>query len=416
MSLVELIKSPKLRYIIITFFVSAIGFLKSFVLLKIFDSESLGIVALAQTIISTMSLLQFGVITGGYRLFSYKKEPILKKINSAVLMFFSYLTIISCGVGAMLNQFVSLNITTSMLVYLIIIGVVSLYSSWVVCKLLGSKNIKTLNNAQVISAIISFLIVVSAKWFGIQLVLFGLFMQPVIVIIMAYLQVPKLIPSFNHLNFKKYIVKIVMLGFIPYLTSALTLLNSQLGRWIITISLGTAILGKTYLVTLFITLVSVFPGAISNMFFPTIIEKYEMNMHEDLKSSLKRQFIILGGYYIIIMVGTIFLAKVLVDLFLPKHVESVNLIYAIAPSLLFLHMSVPIITLFNAAKKFKQILFGSLVSVFTYIMMLSTYAFFFTPNLFNFYIIESISALFFFLYNLFYFIKITKSKYDESIA
>lgn len=298
-----------------------------------------------------------------------------------------------------------------MIMLLVIIGVISLYSNWVVCKLLGIKDVLTLNKAQLSSAIISFVVTLFAKWLGLVAVLAGLLLQPLIVIIIAYLIIPDLIPKFNLLNFKRYIIKIISLGFVPYLTSALTFFNSQLGRWLITISLGTTILGKTFLMTLFITLISVFPSAISNLFFPTIIEKFEKNMRNDLNNTLKRQLTILTVYYVFMISITLLLANVVVHAFLPKHIESVNLIYAIIPSLFFLHISSPAITLFNAAKRFKNILFGSLISVFSYVALLCLYLFFFNPSLIGFFIIESTSALFFFIYNAYYYFKLKKS-YD----
>lgn len=407
--LIALINSPKSKFVIITFVVSAIGFFKSFLLLKIFDFEKLGIIALSQTVTTTISLLQIGAVTGAYRLFSYKRENILKRVNAALLMFFIMLTILLCIVGCVVDFFYNTGISSSVLFLLIIIGVTSLYSNWVTCKLLGTKNIFILNKAQLSSAIISFIITFFAKWLGLPAVLAGLLIQPLIIIGFAYLIVPSLIPEVNFLSFKKYIVKIISLGFVPYLTTGLTLFNSQLGRWVITFSLGTAILGKTFLVTLFVALVSVFPGAVSNLFFPSIIEKYELNLKDDLKATLKRQYLILGGYYLLVMLATILLANTMVRLFLPKHLESVYLIYTIFPSLLFLHLSGPAITFFNAAKKFRLILFGSLISVFTYVGLLSLYVIFEKPSLGGFFIIESISAFFFFIFNSYYFNHLNKS-------
>lgn len=415
MKFLNLINNAKTKFILVTFIVSGIGFLKSFILLKIFDFEKLGIIALAQTATTTISLLQIGAITGAYRLFSYKRENILKHINSAILIFFVYLSVFLAIVGFIIDLTYNTGISSFMLFVLIAIGVISLYSNWIVCKLLATKEIFVLNKAQVISALISFFVTLLAKWVGLAAVLAGLILQPALTIGFAYLSIPKLIPVFDVRGFRKYIIKIIYLGFVPYLTSALTLLNSQLSRWIITFTLGTVVLGKTFLVTLFIALVSVFPSAVSNLFFPTIIEKYEKNLKTDLNASLNKQFLILGSYYLAVILSTLLFANILVKLILPKHLESVYLIYAVIPALLFQHLSVPAITLFNAAKKFKQILHGSLISVFTYILFLIAYICFFKPSLLGYFVIESVSALLFFIYNLFYFIKINKSlNYEQA--
>lgn len=409
MKIKELVTNPQFKYIYITFLISAIGFLKSFVLLKFFEFDKLGIVALAQTFTSSISLMQIGVITGGYRLFSYKKESILKKVNETVFFFFLIITIFLCFLGFVVSCFFSIGVSALFCQLFILIGVLSLYSNWVVCKLLGTRNIKVVNKAQAASAIVSFFITLGAYWFGLTAVLTALFLQPLIIIGVAYLFSPILMPSLNFKSFKKYIKKIISLGFIPYLTSALTLLNSQLGRWLITFSLGTIILGKTFLPALFVVLVSVFPSAISSLFFPKIIENFEKNQNENLVKTLKNYFAILMIYYSLVITVTLLLANIMIKIFLPKQVESIYLIYAVLPSVFFLHLSGPAIFLFNAMKKFNNILIGGLISVFSYCFFLCLYLYFSKPQLVYFFIIESVSALLFFVYNSYYFIKLNKS-------
>lgn len=408
MKIKELINNSNSKYVIITFIVSVLGFLKTFILLKILDFEELGLTALAQTFISTIGLMQFGVLTGGYRLFSYKKQSTLNSINAAILIFFAFLTLILLILGVIISYFVNTGLNLSLVIVFILTGILSLYSNWVICKLLGTKNIIVVNKVQMVSAIISFLITASAIWFGFSAVVFALFLQPVLVIFLAYIQIPKIIPSVSFVCFKKYIKKIIFLGFVPYLTSAFGLFNSQLGRWLITFTLGTVILGKTFLPTLFVVIVSVFPGAIANLFFPKIIEKFEINKFEDLNSLIKKQFLILGAYYLLVIIATLLIADVLIRLVLPKHSDGVAFVYAILPSLVFIHLSGPAINFFNAAKKFNYILIGGLITVISYGFLLLVYLYFFKPQLVFFFVIESISAFLFFVYNIRYYIKLNK--------
>lgn len=414
MRIKELILKPQFKYIFITFLISAIGFLKSFVLLKFFDFDKLGIIALAQTFTSSISLMQIGVVTGGYRLFSYKKESLLIKINSAVFIFFIFLFFLLFLSGSLVSFFFDIGVNVLFCELFILIGISSLYSNWVICKLLGTKNIKIVNKSQAVAAIVSLFVTLSAYWFGLLAVIVSLFLQPIIVIGVAYWFLPCLIPKLNFTSFKKYIKKIIGLGFVPYLTSAFTLLNSQLGRWLITFSLGTIILGKTFLPALFVVLVSVFPSAISSLYFPKIIENFELNKKENLFATLKNYIVILMIYYIFVSLATVLFANFLIKAFFPKHINSVSLIYAVLPSLLFIHLSGPAIFLFNAVKKFNHILIGGLISVLSYFLILIFYLYYFKPQLIWFFIIESISALLFFLYNSYYFIKLNKSlNYDK---
>ncbi|WP_026751218.1 hypothetical protein [Sediminibacterium sp. C3] len=396
MTFLDLIFNPKSKFIVITFLVSVIGFFKSFIILKIFDLEALGLVTLSQTIVTSISLLQLGVVTGGYRLFSYKKEFVLNGVNSAVLVFFILLSILLIIGGFFVKLLLKPGIDTLVILFFIVIGIISLYANWVTCKLLGIKNIALLNKAQLASAIVSFIVTGFAFYFGLLAVFLGIILQPIILILVIYIAVPSLRPVYNLKSFKKIILKVIALGFIPYLTTALNYLNTQLGRWVITISLGTIFLGKTFLVTLFISLVSVFPVAVSNLFFPSIIEKFEMNLKEEVILSLKRQFLLLFIYFLGVTLFTLLLAKVLVSYFFPKHLDSVYLIYAIIPCVILLNLSSPAIIFFNAAKKFKQILVGSIVSVLSYIILLMLYIAFFRTKIVGFLVIESIAASFFF--------------------
>lgn len=408
MKIKDLINNSDSKYIIITIIISVVGFLKTFILLKILNFEELGLTALAQTFISTIGLMQFGVVTGGYRLFSYKKQSTLENVNAAILIFFAFLTLILLISGVIISYFVDTEINVILVIVFILTGILSLYSNWVICKLLGTKNIFVVNKVQMVSAIISLLIIVSAIWFGFFAVVLALFLQPVLVIFLAYIQIPKIIPTVSFVCFKKYIKKIIFLGFIPYLTSSFGLFNSQLGRWLITFTLGTVILGKTFLPTLFVIIVSVFPGAIANLYFPKIIEKFEMNKFEDLNSIIKKQFLILGSYFSLVIIVTLSMVDVVIRYVFPNHSDGVAFVYAILPSVFFVHLSGPAINFFNAAKKFNYILIGGLITVLSYGFLLFVYLYFFKPNLVFFFVIESISAFLFFVYNIRYYIKLNK--------
>lgn len=405
MKIKELIFNSQSKFVYVSFISSLIGFLKSILLLKFFNFEILGLISLSQTFSSTISLMQIGVVTGGYRLFSYKKQSILDKVNSAVFVFFVLLSIVLVLLGLIIGFFYHETINVFLIIIFILIGILSLYSNWVICKLLGSKNIKIVNKVQIIAAIGSLILTFLAFWFGFVAVIFSLLIQPLIIIGFTYFFIPNLKPKFNFNFFKNFIKKIIYLGFIPYLTSALSIFNSQVGRWFITFSLGTIILGKTYLPALFVTLVGVFPGAISNLFFPKIIEKYENNEIYDLHKILKQQFYILLCYYIIIITITIVSIKFIIEKFLPAHIESINLVYSIIPTVVFSHLSIPILTYFNAAKKFKNILFGGGISTIIYLILLLIYVYFTEVKLLTFFIIESFSAFVFIIYNIYYFKK-----------
>ena len=376
--------------------------------MRMFDFKELGLISLIQTFSTSISLMQIGIVTGGFRLFSYKSESSLKNINNAVFIFFILLTCLLLFIGTLFGKSIAPEIGKVEVLFFIFIGVISLYANWVTCKLLGRKKIKDINIIQIIITIISLLMTISAYWFGIFIIVLSMLVQPLLLIILAYWRSPELIPHLNFVSFKIYFKPILTLGFIPYLTTAMGLFNSQFSRWLITFTLGTIILGKTSLPTLLLTIVNIFPAAISNLYFPRIIENYENNAKNN--TSLRLYTFILVSYFLFVIIGVILFAKLLISFLLPKHIESLDLVYAILPALFFYNLSSPAILLFNAKKKFKKIFVGSLILMLSYFVFLIYYISFFNPNLLGFYIIESICSFIFFAYNIIELFKIIKTK------
>ena len=73
-----------------------------------------------------------------------------------------------------------------------------------------------------------------------------------------------------------------------------------------------------------VAVANIFPGAISNLFFPKIIEKYENKDFIGVSVEIKKVFWIIG-FYCIALVLIIFLGlNTVVMSFFPKHIESLN--------------------------------------------------------------------------------------------
>lgn len=409
----DIFKNEKLVYVLVSGVISVLGFMKSFLFLKFFDFFDLGIINISQNFIITISLLQIGIITGGYRLYCYKKGEIVAMINSTVLYFFFILFAFLLLGFLVAIFFFDTKISSYLLFFFLITGLLSLYGNWVTCKMLAVGKIRLLNVANLISAALSLSIIFLYKYIGVWAALSTFLTQSFILIAFSYYKVPEIKPVFRSLKFKRVASKIISLGFVPYLTTAMGYFNSQLGRWLITLSLGTLILGKTSLVNLYVTLVNVFPTAITNLFFPTLISKYELGDMNGFSSSLRRYFMILVLYLSATILLTVLLSNFVVSLLFPKHLESLNLVYTILPSLFFLCLSNPIIVVLNASKNFKAIFFGSLISITVYLFLLVVYLYKFEVKLIGFFAIESISSCCFFIYNCFVFKKIIQKKSYE---
>lgn len=409
--IIDMFRNEKSIYILISGIISVLGFIKSFLFLRFFNFLDLGLINIAQNFIVTISLLQIGIITGGYRLYCYKSEKIRSLINSAILYFFIFLFFLLLITLGVVIIFFDSKISSYQLFFFVVIAVLSLYGNWVTCKILATGKISLLNRANLISAIVSLLSIFLFKYIGVWAALLTFLTQSLILIVFCYVKVPQIVPKIQKFKFKKIIGKIISIGFVPYLTTAIGFFNSQLGRWLITLKLGTMILGKTSIVNLYITVLNVFPVAISNLFYPTLIAKYETGNMIEFKLTLKRYFVVLAIYLSATIVLTLTLSNLVVGIIFPKHLESLNLVYAILPSLSFLCISSPIIVVLQAGKKFKEIFFGSLISVLVYLVLLVVYLYEFETRLIGFFIIESISSFCFFVYNCLVFKRIIKEQY-----
>lgn len=405
MNKINLFFNSQIKFIVISFITSFFGFAKSLFILKFFNFETLGLISLAQTFVSSISLTQIGVVTGGYRIFSYKKKSILTKVNSAVLVFFIMLLFALIIFSCISLYFYDPNIDYMLIILFVVLGVIALYSNWVINKLIGLKNIKTVNNVQIISAIGSLILTLTSIWIGYAGVIIAMFFQPIVIIMLSYYISPILRPKFNWLFFKKYIKIIISLGFIPYLTSALAILNTQIGRWCITITLGSFFLGKLFLPIVVVAVGSVFPAAISNLFFPKIIEKYEIKDFIGLSIDIKKVFWIIGFYCTALVLLILFCLNTVVMSFFPIHIESLNLVYISLPTIIFSSLSIPIVIYFNAAKKFNYILYGGILSSLSYIILMFFYVISSEISLFAILAIESISSFLLIVYNIYIFKK-----------
>jgi O-antigen/teichoic acid export membrane protein len=402
--------SKKVRYVLIYGLVSITGFFKSYIFLDYFDFADLGLINLCQNFIITISLLQVGIITGGFRLFAYKKVHTRKIINSTVMLFFILLYVVLNLFILCIIIFTETEIAWYWYFIFINIGVLSLYANWVNSKLIALRHMEVLNIVNLTSAVISISVVFLAPYLGVLAAISTFFLQSFTLILLSYALIPSVRPAFSiekSLRFGKLLVSI---GFIPYFTGAVNYFNSQFGRWLITIHLGLVLLGKTSLVGLFGTVANVIPNAISNLYFPDMIASYERRDFSNFEQIFKRYFLIITVYVISVTLMTIALGELVVGAFFPKHLESLPLVYASLPAIGLTFMCNPVVLVMNAMKKFKNILTGSLISVTIFLILVLLYVFLFEVELIGFFIIESISALIFFIYN--YYLLITSISHE----
>ena len=86
--------APASLYVAINIGVSVVGFLKSMLFMRWLGMEELGIISLAQTIMSFISIFQIGLLNGGYRIFSLDRAEEQRNINNLIFSYIAVLTVV----------------------------------------------------------------------------------------------------------------------------------------------------------------------------------------------------------------------------------------------------------------------------------------------------------------------------------
>ena len=146
--------------------------------------------------------------------------------------------------------------------------------------------------------------------------------------------------------------------------------NWQLGRWLVLIFLGLKVLGEIQLVIIFVTVTSIIPSALGNLYFPEMIKFYEAGLMENVNQILKKHTLSLVLYVLFFIVSYYFFGSWLIDGYMNKYSSSKVLINYAIPSLVFTFLSGPYLNLLVAQKKFRKLAFANIIASVVFILIL----------------------------------------------
>ena len=363
------IERPKLTFIIVNIIVSSLGFIRSFVFMRVLDFHELGVLTIIQTMIMLISMFQFGLINGGYRIFSLDKKEDNERINNLI---FSYLALLTILFGAILFILSYLNIDFKyiFLVSAFGIGLISLLCNWLSNTLIAKQLIKELNGLNLFTAVISFAALPLAFYYKINGAILVLVIQPLLFVTLSLYRRIDLRPTYFIFNWTtiKWILKY---GFIPFLTGIMGLINIQIERWSIVNWLSTEDLGRFYLVFLFSTLFVLIPNSINSLLFPNSMKLYASRNYSLLIKSISNYYKLLLGYIFITVVLTVFLMPTIITYLLPKHIQSISYVFYILPGLCLMILVDPISLIFNAAVKLRPMFWAYFTGIIVNLILIS---------------------------------------------
>lgn len=344
----------KYAYVATTLINASIAFVRSYLFMHVLNSAQLGYVAIFQSVIIVTGFLQLGIIHGAYRMISFsinRKE----KANDAVM---SFLMILSLIIFLFLFIYSNIFVMNSFWVFGGIVGILSIWNNWITNLYIALGRTKLLSRVTLVSIIFSLTcipILYIKPIFGAMLMLS---LQPIVFIILSLM----FNRDFRFTLMKKnipYVILLLRYGFVPFLTGILYYVNLQIERAIIGLDLGLIALGEYYLVFVYTSIFLVIPSALAAINFPKTIKIIRANQKERFQF-----FQVFGTYYIelitylaVVFILTYWVLPILVNAYLPQHVNGIKYVNVILYGLIVFTLIDPISFLINAKLHYRQLLY-----------------------------------------------------------
>lgn len=358
----------KQLYIISTIVLSVLGFVRSIFFVKIFSFTELGIVTLVLTGSLFIAFFQIGVINGGYRIVSIQNETINNKVTNVVFSYFLFLTIL-LFLALLVGLIFIKTDNTGLFFIVILLGIIQLINNWISNILIGNCNYYILSISNFFSSLTYLLNVLFAIYFKLPGAIIGMILQPIIFIVIVYLNKRSAFPT--KLDFDlKYFKYILSYGFIPFLTGIFFLLQIQIERFIINLLGGADFLGKMYLYFLITNLWGLLPSVINNLYFPKSIQAFHNGNHSEFKRLFYGYIFIVFGYSIICFLLILLIIPILVPIYIDKYTPYISLVLMAIPGLTFKILSDPFVLYFNSLNYQRPILLSDISSLSIYIFAL----------------------------------------------
>lgn len=363
MNVVEYAKKQTSQYVIVNLLVSMIGFVRSFIFMRWLGLDDLGLISLMQTVMQFISSFQFGLINGGYRLFSLNKLDDQRNVNNTLFTFFATLFVVFfigwCCISVSGNRVIMDN---DLLLVSIISGVFMLANNWLNNTLIGKQKLQEINKVNLISCVVSLVAMCLIPILGFWGAVISIIIQSVCFVTLTLLRNKDLRPTAFLIDFK-LIQYILSFGFIPFIAGIFTLLNLQVERWSIAAVLGNEALGRFYLVFLYNSLFLLIPTSIQNIFFPRAVLSYDQGEYDVFKRIIKQYSLVTFLYDAFIVLITVLLFDSIVGMVFPLHIENTMFVYIVLPGLIAVSFEGVTSLILNSTVRLKPIFIGSILGL-----------------------------------------------------
>lgn len=362
-------QQQRLSYVLINIFMALTGFIKSYVIMKYLDFYEVGMIAMVQSVIEFVSMLQLGLLSGAFRMYFINTFSVNKRINSMLFSYFGVLVVVLLLVVAIFTMFTGgINLKSGLLLFAGLIGIFTLAKTWLSNLLIAAQELNKLNKLNTWSSLLSLLFLFLVPSYGLIACILLIASQPVIFILSALWQNPRLRPQ--GITFRRSLLrKMWLFGFIPFLAGVLVKVDDQVERWGIINTLGLEELGKYNLVLIYCSVFMLIPASINPIFFPKTIIQYKDNDIVALKRTMKQYVLILFGYAILAFICTFLFMPYFVNLLLPKYNVGIPYLWYIFPYLLAQILIMPLDFIYTVVAKYKIMFISYSVGVVLFVVL-----------------------------------------------
>ena len=330
--------------------------------MRFLSLTDLGIITLVGAIMGLFTMLQIGLLNGGYRIYSEEHSD-KSDVNDIIYTYFGIVEFFVIIILFIL--FATQNIDLIEFVFALIasfFGVLLVLNNWVRNILIASKKVNEVNRLNLISTVASFLLLFTVPIWGLYGALLVTFSIELIFFSLAIFRNRHLLPTKVNLNLKQY-RWILSFGFLPFISGVIITYNMQIETWSIAHFLSTEALGVFYLPKLYISLFLLIPTAVSQLFFPDAIKYYRDKNLCKFMSLLKKYFAVNITVSVFLLVISYFFMEPVISFAVPNHVVGIPYVWLILPGLIIYTVFQPIDLMFYASNILKPFLYSSIIAV-----------------------------------------------------
>jgi hypothetical protein len=159
----------KLSYVFINILMAVLGFARSYVIMKYLGFYQVGLVAMLMSVIEFVSMLQMGLLNGGFRMYFVNTQSVNKRINSMLFSYLAILLVVSLS-ALVIYVFIrgGIDIQLEMIGLGVIVGIFTLAKTWCTNLMIAAQKLGMLNKLNIWSSVLSFCFIFFVPVYGLK--------------------------------------------------------------------------------------------------------------------------------------------------------------------------------------------------------------------------------------------------------